>query len=127
MPAPKVLIADDDAKFLGMLKLQLKAAGYDVATAQDSYLALQSARRSTPDIILLDVNMPAGDGFSVRGRLQRIATTARIPVIFLTGEQSARIRKHSREFGASAVVHKPFELEELLAEMEDALGVSCAP
>lgn len=126
MLTPKILIADDDTKYLKALGIALKASGYEVLLAQDSYQALQLARRHLPDVILLDINMPAGDGFSVQDRLQSIPGVKNVPVIYFTGDQSRNVAKQSRSHGAFALLHKPFETDDLLMEIESALGMTRA-
>ena len=119
--AKRILIADDDRKLLDMLALHLKNAGYEVILAQDSYRALESARRLSPDLMVLDVNMPAGDGFSVQERLNKISDVNKMPVIYLTGERSPRVALGSAGFHAS-VIYKPFEVDQLLEGVRAALG-----
>lgn len=123
MSNPRILIADDDRDLLLFLSAQLRAAGYEVACAQDSYQALERARREQPALMLLDVNMPAGDGFSVQARMKRMTDLAHIPTIYLTGEQSRRVAIGADQY-ASPVVRKPIELKELLIAIRTALGQS---
>ncbi len=122
MTAQKILIADDDKKLLQMLAVQLRSEGYQVIGVQDGYQAVESACREEPDLLLLDVNMPAGDGFSVQERLLKMPRFATIPVIYLTGERSDRVTNSSSDLGAFTVIHKPFETTELLEKVRAALG-----
>ena len=68
----RILIADDDRNLLQALTVRLDAAGYDVITTQDAYQALDFARKHRPDLLLLDINMPAGSGFSVHERIAKV-------------------------------------------------------
>jgi len=122
MESPTILIADDDIQMLKVLRLHLEHAGYTVTCARDSYQALESARRGKPDLLILDVNMPAGDGFSVQQRLQKMTDLAEIPIIYLTGENSHRVDSTSHCLGAFAVIHKPFEVDGLLEKVSAALS-----
>jgi len=122
MPNKTILIADDDVKLLQALKTRLEATGYEVFVTQDAYQALEHARREEPDLLLLDINMPAGNGFSIQSRLATMDKLAGIPIIFITGEQSAEIDKTAQERGAFAVVHKPFETDQLIETIDAAIG-----
>ncbi len=122
MTGQKILIADDDKKLIQMLAVQLRREGYQVISVQDGYQALDFACREEPDLLLLDVNMPAGDGFSVQERLLKMPRFATIPVIYLTGERSDRVTNSSSDVGAFAVIHKPFEMPQLLEKVRAALG-----
>lgn len=122
--AYKVLIADDDRNLLNALTIRLLAAGYDVVGVQDAYQAVEQARKSWPDVLVLDVNMPAGDGFSVQDRVDRMAHLKGIPVIYLTGERSVRVRELFSSQHAAALIFKPFETADLLAAIHDAIDPS---
>lgn len=126
MTHKKILIADDNRGFLNALTIRLEATGYEVIASQDSYQALQFARENRPDLLLLDINMPAGDGFTVQERLKNIPELATIPVIYITGDTSEQTTSNARMHGAIAVFHKPFELETLLTVIEKALKLSAA-
>lgn len=116
-----ILVADDDLNMLAALTVRLEAEGFQVVRVQDAYQAIEQANRHRPDLLLLDINMPAGRGFSVQERLANI-DMAGTPVIYITGEQPGRIDKSAEAAGAFAVVHKPFETEELLETVREALG-----
>ncbi len=110
----KILIADDDPGFLSALSVRLKSQGFDVITASDSYNALAKAKNENPDVMLLDVNMPAGDGFSVQERMKGDDGTNTIPVIYLTGDKSERLDEIAEELGAVALFHKPIRMSILI-------------
>jgi CheY-like chemotaxis protein len=99
----KVLVVDDDAALRTLLTFWLKADGYYVVTAGDAYGAVQAARTERPDVILLDITMPAGHGFSAHERLQKMSTTAGVPVIFM----SADVKAGPRALAAGAVGFLP--------------------
>ena len=81
----RILIADDDPSLLDSLSIRLTAEGYEVFRAQDGYQALAFARTHMPDLLLLDISMPAGDGFSVHERLKKFAMMRQTPIIYVTG------------------------------------------
>ncbi len=116
----KILIADDDRDLLASLSIRLQAAGYDVCAVQDSYQAVAQARRSAPDVLVLDINMPAGDGFTVQDRVDRMSTVHHVPVIYLTGERSERVASLTRSKNAFAVLYKPFDTADLLKAIQAA-------
>ena len=104
-----ILIADDDHDLLRAVSIRLKSAGYEVVTALDSYQAVQFANEHRPDLVILDINMPAGDGFTVQERLRNIGELATTPVIYLTGDTSELTKELARRTGAYALLHKPFD------------------
>jgi two-component system response regulator GlrR len=114
----KILIADDDRDLLASLSIRLQAAGYEVCAVQDSYQAVAQARRSAPDVLVLDINMPAGDGFTVQDRVDRMSTVHHVPVIY--GERSERVASLVRSKHAFAVLYKPFDTAELLQAIQAA-------
>lgn len=121
MTSKTILIADDDVNLLAALTIRLESEGFKVLRVQDAYQALEQANRHRPDLFLLDINMPAGKGFSVQERLANI-DMADTPVIYMTGEQPGRVDRSAEDMGAFAVIHKPFETEELLETVRTALG-----
>jgi DNA-binding response OmpR family regulator len=124
----KVLVADDDLKVLKALSIRLEAEEFEVITCQDAYQALEMARRNQPDALLLDVNMPAGNGFSVQERITKIKELANVPVIYITGDASEATDRNARKLGAYAVLHKPFNMAKLLETLRTAVGYwNCDP
>ena len=116
-----VLVADDDLRLLAALAKRLRAIGFNVIECQDAYMATDLARRHRPDLIMLDVNMPAGRGDSTHERLLRIPETAQIPVIYVTGDQSLQVRDRAKQLGAFAIVRKPVDMGELASHLFSAL------
>ncbi len=84
MPKQKILIVDDDPDLKKGLNLRLRANHYDTVYASDGFSAVMMAQKERPNLIILDIGLPAGDGFVVLERLQKNATLASIPVIVLT-------------------------------------------
>ena len=123
MERPKVLVVDDDADLVQSLSLRLRHEGYDVAVAMNGYHGLERARRESPDVLILDIHMPAGEGFTVQDRLQEMMGPWPI-VIYLTGDKSLRADLMAKQLGAFAVIHKPFEIAQLLETVRRAVAVS---
>ena len=122
MTRPSVLVADDDARFLAALRIRFEAAGFDVVTTEDAYQALEQSRRFDPDILILDINMPAGNGFSVKRRMEQIPALAQIPIIYITGQDQDSVEKSAEELGAYAILYKPLYIDELIAITRNALA-----
>jgi DNA-binding response OmpR family regulator len=120
MNAAKILIVDDDQTLVRLLVLRLGKAGFEVFHAQDAYQGLRIAIEQKPDLVFLDIHMPAGEGFSVQERFQK-AGLQDLPVIYISGDKSDRAVAQARKLGAFAVVHKPFEMDHILAVTSAAL------
>lgn len=127
MNKPKVLIADDDDGLLKALQVRLEHVGFDVTTAVDGYRALVEAREDLPDVLVLDINMPAGNGFTVQDRLEKLQTSdnkpsKRIPVIYITGDKSDGIKGLAKNLGAFAVIYKPLDIDHLCETIMQAMA-----
>lgn len=117
----KILIVDDVRDIVKALMIRLHKAGYDVVTAFDGAQGVFMAHKEKPDLILLDIRMPAGDGFSVAERLKRSTHTFSIPVIFLTGSPEKNAEDKAMGLGARFYIKKPYDPEELLDAIKRAL------
>jgi DNA-binding response OmpR family regulator len=122
----KILIVDDDPQLLLGLTPRLKANGYSVVTAADAIAALGVARKETPDLIILDLGLPGGDGFLVLERLRNMAELSAIPVIVLSARDPGDNKRRALNGGAVAYFQKPPDNHELLAAIRQALGDGCA-
>ena len=118
----KILVIDDDADIRKLLKIRLGNEGYDTAFAWDAVTALTIARKESPDLIVLDLGLPGGDGYVVMERLQTLAPFAMIPIVVLSAQPINPNAEKSMAAGATAFVEKPFEMDTLLAAIRDALG-----
>jgi CheY-like chemotaxis protein len=114
----KILIVEDDKRIVMALKVRLQAQGYNVVAAYDAALAMDVAVKHQPDLVLLDISMPGGNGFMVAERLQNSPVTMGVPIIFLTASKQSGFREKAKELGAAGYFEKPYEAEELL----DAIG-----
>jgi two-component system KDP operon response regulator KdpE len=121
MTQGKILIVDDDPEMRLALQVRLKANNYDVAVAVDGVSSIAEARKQSPDIILLDLGLPAGDGFTVLERLGGIASLAGIPVIVLSGRDQSASRERALKAGARAFLQKPVRNAELLLVIQQTL------
>ena len=118
-----MLIADDDSMVTDMVKLLLDREGYDVVLAHDGRAALAAAYERKPDVIILDVNMPELDGWTVLSRLREVSE---IPVLMLTDMAAETNKVRGLREGADDYVTKPFGRGELLARVEALLRRSRA-
>jgi DNA-binding response OmpR family regulator len=114
----KILIVEDDATVRDTLALNLRAEGYDVATAADGEAGLGAARSGKPDLVVLDVMLPKLDGLTVCRLLRREST---VPIILLTARGTETDKIIGLETGADDYIVKPFSLGEFLARARAAL------
>ncbi|MEY2530639.1 MAG: hypothetical protein QOI96_724 [Verrucomicrobiota bacterium] len=116
----KILIVEDDENIAKALSIRLKNAGYEVSVAPDALTGVENAVRKVPDLVLLDISLPAGDGFTVAERIQSLIPTA-TPLIFLTASKKPGLRDKAKELGAAAFFQKPYEWDDLLGAIQLAL------
>lgn len=114
---PVVLVVDDTLTNLALLNAILQEDGFEVILAKSGDKALSVARKSLPDIILLDVNMPGWDGYETCRRIKSELKLAKIPVLFLSALNKPEDRIRAFEAGGVDYVHKPFQEKELLARV----------
>jgi len=117
----KILIVDDERDIVKALMIRLQGAGYEVVTAFDGAQGIFVAHKEKPDLILLDIRMPAGNGFSVAEKLKHSVDTFPIPVIFLTGSPETNAEERAMTLGARFYIKKPYDPEELLDAIKRAL------
>ena len=115
----RLLVVDDEATILELLSGSLRLAGFEVVTASSGAEAVQAAASSRPDLVLLDVMMPDGDGFEALRRIR--SGGAEVPVIFLTARDEVPDRVRGFTVGGDDYVTKPFSLEELLGRIRAVL------
>ncbi|HET7893520.1 MAG TPA: response regulator [Candidatus Sulfotelmatobacter sp.] len=114
MTNQKIMIVDDDPDLRQALRLRLRANHYDTVNAVDGYSAIAQAYKERPDLIILDLGLPAGDGFVVLDRLQKDDRLSTIPVIVLTARDPQSSERRALQAGASAFFQKPADNAELL-------------
>ncbi len=115
----RILVVDDEPTILELLSGSLRFAGFDVVTAASGADALRAVAASRPDLVLLDVMMPDGDGFEVVRQMR--ASGPQVPVIFLTARGAVRERVAGLTLGGDDYVAKPFSLDEVLARIRAVL------
>ena len=122
MNPKKILVVDDDPEMRLALTIRLRANNYEVGVAHDGVSAVAEARKQMPDLILLDLGLPAGDGFTVLERLQALETLAHIPVIVVSGRSRAANHERAINAQAKAFLQKPVKNSELLSTIQRILG-----
>jgi DNA-binding response OmpR family regulator len=127
MADAKILIVDDDQDIRHLLGHRLKAQGYEAVFAGDAISAVNQARTERPDLILLDLSLPAGDGYVVMERLRAMPALEGIPVIVVSARDPLSEEERFAQSGADAFFRKPFDHEELVNAIERALGAEPAP
>jgi DNA-binding response OmpR family regulator len=114
----RILVVDDEPRYLHLLEANLLTEGYEVSTAVDGERALEVFSANPTDLILLDVMLPRMDGFSVCQRIREFST---VPVIMLTAKGEEQDRVRGLDVGADDYLVKPFSVMELLARVRAVL------
>jgi CheY-like chemotaxis protein len=117
-----VLLVDDDSTILLGTGVRLKSMGYTVYTAEDAVNAVSAVRKNVPDVVVLDISLPAGDGFLVAERLQKLVGSAPTPIIFITASDNPALRARAQKLGAVGFLRKPFDATSLANAIETALS-----
>jgi sigma-B regulation protein RsbU (phosphoserine phosphatase) len=124
MTTESILLVDDNPTNLQMLfQLLEKSVGCKLLVAKNGETALNIARKTKPDLILLDIMMPGIDGFEVCRRLKADAATSQIPVIFLSALDETSDKVKGLQLGAVDYVSKPFQAEEVIARVNTHLTI----
>jgi DNA-binding response OmpR family regulator len=117
----KIMIVDDDPDIRQGLSLRLRANHFDTLNVCDGYSAIAMAQKEKPQLIILDLGLPAGDGFAVLKSLQQYPALSTIPVIVLTARDPEGNEKRTLESGAVAFFQKPADNDELLGVIRASL------
>ncbi len=104
----KILVVDDESLIVELLQRVLTKAGHTVVTATNGREALERALEARPDLVIMDVMMPEGDGYEATVHIKRHPLLRGIPVIFLTGQAIEQDRGRSFATGGSLYLRKPF-------------------
>ncbi len=123
----RILVIDDEPAIRHILRITLEAFGHDVIFAEDGLRGIGVARRQHPDLILLDLMMPVMDGVSVLDFLGGDDKTRAIPVIVLTAVAFGDRRTRVEQAGATRVITKPFDPDELAAVVDEVLAALPTP
>jgi len=124
MSNKKILIVEDDPDVRKGMHVRLQASNYDTFFAADAISSVSEARKHQPDLILLDLGLPGGDGFTVMERFKANPHLAVIPIIIVSARTGHDNRVRAMKAGAKAFLEKPVDNAELLAVIRQALGQS---
>ena len=119
---PRILIVDDEADLVSVLRLGLELEGFEVIDAGDGELGLERARKDHPDLVLLDLMLPKLDGYKVCRALKFDESYKRLPIFILSARPGEQDRRLAFEMGAEAFITKPYELSDLVARIRRRLG-----
>jgi len=117
----KILIIEDDQDMRRGLNVRLRASEYDTAFASDAVMALSIVKKEVPDLILLDLGLPGGDGFVVLERMSNLGLLASTPVIVVSARDPKTNEKRALDAGAEAFFQKPVDNDELMKAIRRAL------
>ena len=118
----KILIVEDDQKIAMALVIRLKANGYSASVAPDALAGATLARAIKPDLILLDISLPGGNGFQLAESFLRMPEINGIPIIFITASKNPALLQKVMELGAVGLFEKPFDIEKLLSSIDRKLN-----
>jgi DNA-binding response OmpR family regulator len=118
MKKPRILVAEDEPRYIWAIQTNLEARDYEVLTASDGEQAVQLAADAQPDLILLDIKMPGVNGYEACRRIREFST---VPIIMITAMAEEADKVLGLDLGADDYVTKPFSVPELLARVRAAL------
>ncbi len=118
----KILIIDDEPSIVRLLSKRLEVNGYDTFGATDCYHGIKMAKEVKPDLILLDMQMPAGGGVAAFESLKASMYTSMIPIIFITALPGEEVKNLIMDLGADGFFPKPFKIVELLKKIKKLIG-----
>ncbi len=119
----KVLVVEDDRVLSQLLTSRLRSAGLEVIVAFDAMQSMMLATRNAPSAIILDINMPGGNGLDLLRRLKTSSKTASIPVLILSASLDPEIGSRVKELGAEDFFAKPPDLPRLEGTLQRLLGI----
>lgn len=117
-----IMVVDDSQTVRRVMQRLLTRESYEVVLATDGVDALRQLRETTPDLILLDIEMPRMDGFDFTRHIRDIESNTRIPIVMITSRTAAKHRERAMELGVNAYLGKPYQEDMLLKIIRDFLG-----
>jgi len=117
-----ILSVDDSASIRQMIQLTLQGAGYQVVQANDGAEGLAKAQAAPVDMVVTDLNMPVMNGLGLIRELRKLPTYRGVPILFLTTESDAELKKQAKEAGATGWITKPFQQDQLVSVVKKVLG-----
>jgi len=120
----RILVVDDDPDIVRLLSKRLREDGYHVDSAGDGIACMSEIRRNRPDLVVLDLGLPAGDGFVTLERLRTNAAYEGLPVVVLTGRDASECEQQAIDAGANAFFQKTAGRDEFLATISRIAGAA---
>jgi chemosensory pili system protein ChpA (sensor histidine kinase/response regulator) len=117
-----ILVVDDSVTVRKVTSRFLERQGFNVAVAKDGIDAIEILQDTTPDMILLDIEMPRMDGFEVATQVRHNKRLKHIPIIMITSRTGEKHRERALEIGVNDYMGKPFQEQELLSKIQNILG-----
>jgi CheY-like chemotaxis protein len=116
-----IIVIEDDADNMELIKFLLNKAGYDVLTAMDGYQGLELIRSQIPDLVLLDLAIPGIDGWHVAQQIRQDEQTASIPIVAVSAHILPRDRQEAIKAGCNGFLNKPLDIVNFSVNVEEFL------
>ena len=123
----RILVVEDDQAISKALMFRLSSAGYEVISAFDAITGMAAAAKEKPDVAILDISMPGGNGLDLAERMQNLGKTAGVPFIVITASKKYSLRQRALDLGAKAFIEKPYDPGKLLGAVRECLGEAPQP
>jgi DNA-binding response OmpR family regulator len=123
MSKTRVMLVDDDQDFVIVQSAVLRRAGYEVLVASDAVSAVSVAMRERPQVVIMDIGLPGGDGLTVMERMHAMPQLAGMPVVLLSGRDPQAYQTAGLDAGAAAFLTKPIEVADLLEALDRVLDI----
>lgn len=120
---PKILAIEDEIDALRVLRKRLIDSGFEVVVSTDAYQGIEAAHREKPDLIILDLILPAGGGWSALKNIKASLHTRFIPIVVLTGVKNENLKDNLIAEGAEAYFEKPYDSKELIEAIKKILKI----
>jgi two-component system, cell cycle response regulator DivK len=118
----KILYIEDNPDNRMLVRRVLQSEGYTVIEANDGPSGIQTATAQTPDLILMDINLPDVDGYEITARIKQLPGLARVPVIALTANVMKGDREKTLAAGCDGYIQKPIDIDQLATQIEHFLN-----
>lgn len=117
----KILIVEDDKDISRALEVRLKSEGFEVVVAPDAVYGTMKAVSESPDLIILDISMPGGNGFDIAERIKMNPEVPDIPIIFITAHHEPDLAEKARQLNAAGFFQKPYDSKQLMRSIHLAV------
>ena len=123
----RILIVDDSATIVALMRKMLRQDGYTTLEASDAETGVELARTERPDLVFLDIVLPGMNGFAALRHLRRDPVTRDIPIIMISGNEHATEQFYAQRIGADDFMKKPFSRSEVFARIEKLMDADRVP